>query len=622
MIEVPKEAFQSEVEEYQENAEKTRRDRSELLDLEEALQMPSNARSFQQLQLISSVLEKQPLYGALDSYVRLEVCQWATLRLLGFDEDILLDSQRSCYLLQGELSVRVGLGDQQIEIFTAPTGVFLGEESGMSGDLTLHPVEEARLLWLDKSLLPHQLQGKLTVQTDDKGVDKSSLDRNSAIQTLKFKAPEQRSSEDITLLVKLMRRNNKFFTEQEDSVLREICRAMSYMEMSKHSVIMKQGDVADMCYVMLRGSAGVWVRPTDPTESRHDETHPAKSHTEDEAREAEHKDSSGPSEEAQSATKRFQKAAGKLLTKAVLSLNFQESPGDDNMASDALESEEDEFAVDPSTGGLSNATKVKEIHVGACFGETGLLHGARRNASIIAAEHCQLGAISKALFERELRTAYLAREQKRVNFLREYLPRTSATEGAAQALGGFFNEYQARRGHVICVAGKACERLMIIRNGLCKVRVRQDGLFQDVGEIGKGQWIGLTTLGGFEVEPFTVVCTSEVVLLRMDATDARTRMSSELREAVVNLGAQMHCRMQRRADLLRTAFDSMAEAANHVEALRSLSPEPREMKDPKNWAIESPKLRPRGAPEDPHRRQLQRLLEKQQRNSARTTVLF
>ena len=52
LIEVPKEVFQSEVEEYQENAEKVRSDQSQLLDLEEALQMPSSARSFQQLQLI------------------------------------------------------------------------------------------------------------------------------------------------------------------------------------------------------------------------------------------------------------------------------------------------------------------------------------------------------------------------------------------------------------------------------------------------------------------------------------------------------------------------------------------------------------------------------------------
>lgn len=33
--------------------------------------------------------------------------------------------------------------------------------------------------------------------------------------------------------------------------------------------------------------------------------------------------------------------------------------------------------------------------VGVCFGETGLLHGALRNASIIASCGCQLGAISK-----------------------------------------------------------------------------------------------------------------------------------------------------------------------------------------------------------------------------------
>ena len=631
LMEVPKEAFQSEIKKIREKSNATRTD-LQLADVEEALQVPSNARSFQQLQVISSLLEKQPIYGDLDSYIRLEVCQWATLRLLGFGEDIGMDSECSCYILHGEISVRV-MGDQRLhEVFTAPVGLFLGEEVGMSGgsgDVILHPTEDSRVMWLDKSQLPQQLQGKLTGEEKDRSLDKATLDRNHAIQTLKFKAPEQRSSEDISLLVNLLQ-NNAFFAEQEDLVLREICRAMSYMEISKHSVIVKQGDVADMCYVMMGGSAGVWVRSDSRAEGL--EKSPRWSIEGDDERELENlntketKEPTGqetPNSSPQSASKRFQKAAGKLLSKG--SLVFQESQGAAEnrfgMPVDPMEEEkeEDEFTVNPSTGGLSKATKVKEITVGACFGETGLLHGALRNASIIAAEHCHLGAISKALFERELRAAYLAREQKRVNFLREYLP---TTEAAAQALGGFFTEYQAGRGHVLCVAGKVCERLMIIRDGLCKVRVRQDGVFQDVGEIGKGQWIGLTTIGGFEVEPFTVTCTNEVVLLRMDATDARTRMSSELREAVVQVAANMHCRMQRRADLLRTAFDTMA--GGHHEVFRSFSPEPpRSPRSPRSplQLKEGPKDGPkesvaqsRGRVEDAPRRQLQRLLEKQQRD--------
>lgn len=128
------------------------------------------------------------------------------------------------------------------------------------------------------------------------------------------------------------------------------------------------------------------------------------------------------------------------------------------------------------------------------------------------------------MFERELRAAFVAREQKRAVFLSEYLPRSTLD---SQLLSGMFAELSAPHKHVLCSAGRAMDRLLIIREGLCKVRIKHEGLVQEVGEIGKGQFVGLSALGAYQVEPYTVVCNGEVQLLKLEAADARARIPQE-----------------------------------------------------------------------------------------------
>ena len=118
----------------------------------------------------------------------------------------------------------------------------------------------------------------------------------------------------------------------------------------------------------------------------------------------------------------------------------------------------------------------------------------------------------------------MLRQQRRALFLQEQLPRCSADW---QLLGGLFSELSACHKQVLCWAGRPMERLLLIREGLCKVRVKQEGLVQEVGEIGKGQVIGLSALQSYKVEPYTVVCNGEVQVLKLEAADARARIPQE-----------------------------------------------------------------------------------------------
>jgi len=600
-------------------------------EIEKALQIPFGARTFTQLQLLSSFLERQAQFSAVDAFARLEVSEFAELRKMSAGEAIPFSLQCSCCILHGKVSVLVREGDQQVHVCSLSAGSWLGEEFGMSGEFSILAARDCSLFWLDRSHLP-QGRGSIIAIGGDKATDRASTDRGRAIQTLRFKAPEQRSPEDVALLAKLFH-GNKFFDEQEESVLREICRSMSYVEVRRHQVIIKQGDVADMCYILLKGAVGIWVsrqdelneeedakeEPEIPARTKEDEQDASPKTTKSMPQPAEKETEVEPS--SVHATRKLQKAAVKLLVarRAV-----------DDPAPQGI-NEDPNSEVDPATGGPIHATQVKELKEGDCFGETGLLHGARRNASIVAAEECQLGCISKALFESKLRAAYLAKEQARVNFLRDHLPRTLNGVDHAQVLGGFFSEQQVRRGHVLCVAGKPCERLTIIRDGLYKVRTSREGRAQEVGEIGRGQIIGLSTIGGMDVEPFTIVCASpEVAVFRMDLTDARNRIPTDLREAMATFGLQMVARMQRRADFLKAALSPSGDSIQvltgleDAEGRRSLSPKtlasrPKTRSQGHDAVPATARARtapsaPKGEVHDaPHRRQLTRLMERQQR---------
>ncbi|CAE7907485.1 unnamed protein product, partial [Symbiodinium microadriaticum] len=342
-------------------------------EIEKALQIPFGARTFTQLQLLSSFLERQVQFSTVDSFARLEISEFAELRKMSAGEAIPFSLQCSCCILHGKVSVLVREGDQQVHVCSLSAGSWLGEEFGMSGEFCILAARDCSLFWLDRSHLP-QGRGSIIAIGGDKATDRASTDRGRAIQTLRFKAPEQRSPEDVALLAKLFH-GNKFFDEQEESVLREICRSMSYEEVKRHQVIIKQGDVADMCYILLKGAVGIWVSRQDELieeeEAKEEPESPAR--TKDDEQDASPKTTKSMPQAAEKETevqpssvhaRKLQKAAVKLL----VARRAVDDPAPQGKQP-AAESQDPNSEVDPETGGPINATQVKELKEGDCFGE-------------------------------------------------------------------------------------------------------------------------------------------------------------------------------------------------------------------------------------------------------------
>ncbi|CAE8617448.1 unnamed protein product [Polarella glacialis] len=496
-----------------------------VLQIEEALWSPPGQRSLQQLRLLASVLERNDGFARLDSYVRLDLCQWLSHREMQVGEAVGVLAFTSCAILSGEIGIYGLRSSAEVLVLRLPAWTFIGDEANIHGDGILRATAVTSLLCLDRGRLPQAKTGP--------GADKASHaanERSRAVQALRLKAPESRTAEEVALLSKLVR-GNPFYAQLEDSVREGVCRSMTYMEFQPKSNIIRQGDVADVCYILLKGVAGIWVEP--------------KSAEDGDGTEAKGKGTKPTLKQAVTMTKKTLKM-GVMKTIGLrhkLLENGQNPNSYDEImlqaqqeSAERPEDERPQLEIDQETGGPVGATFIKVLAEGACFGEAGLLHGARRNACIMARDHCMLGAISKAVFEQILRAAFLAQEQQRIDFIRRHLPKTQNGTDHAQALGGFFSPTEGCRGSVLCTTGKACDRLIMVREGSCKVYWKRDGHPQEVGEVVVGQLIGLASLVlGLEVEPYTVVCaTPQVKILKMEAADARNRISGELKEALVN----------------------------------------------------------------------------------------
>eukprot|EP00933_Yihiella_yeosuensis_P072919 TRINITY_DN8146_c0_g1_i1.p1 TRINITY_DN8146_c0_g1~~TRINITY_DN8146_c0_g1_i1.p1 ORF type:complete len:609 (+),score=134.88 TRINITY_DN8146_c0_g1_i1:240-1829(+) len=386
-------------------------------------------------------------------------------------------------------------------------------------------------------------QGKGGSPGKEKNNDPLYAQRQQAIRALRFKEPHERTAEEVGLLNRLVR-GNAFYAQLEDDVREEACRSMVYVEFQTKELIIQQGAPADMCYMLLKGSAGIWVDTRPPPEGNKDKD----------------------KDEDKSPKKTFKKALKgtpsltKGLTavaKSALTARKTATKAFVTQPDEPAEDEAPPMEFDPETGGPIGSQLVKVLEDGALFGEAGLLHGARRNASIVAKETCQLGAISKAVFEKILRAAFAAQEQKRVDFIRQHMPKTASGADHAQALGQFFSAYTANRGHVLCQPGKVIDRLLLVHEGFCKVFLNRFGQpQQEIGSVGPGQLIGITSLvSGQEPEPYAIICaTPQVKLLRMEANDARSRLPAELRQALIAVEQQRMDRLEGRVKFLDAAY--------------------------------------------------------------------
>ncbi|XP_026190237.1 uncharacterized protein LOC34620722 [Cyclospora cayetanensis] len=70
--------------------------------------------------------------------------------------------------------------------------------------------------------------------------------------------PEERSRENVECIFQLVK-DNKFFSELEAEMSLELCRHMTYTTMKADRVLFYKGDPADNWYLILSGSAGVYI---------------------------------------------------------------------------------------------------------------------------------------------------------------------------------------------------------------------------------------------------------------------------------------------------------------------------------------------------------------------------
>lgn len=509
-------------------------------EIEGVLASPPGKRSLPQLQFLCKVLERHTQYAKLDTYAQLELCQWASHRSLAAGEAVGATANCLCAILSGEIGVMGQRDGSELLILALPEWTFFGEEVGTPDDCLLRATKETSLFYLDLQQTPH-------AATKPKPGDKAAaaaMERNRAIHALKFKAPHERTSEEVGLLKRLVQ-NNAFYSQLDDVVREEVCRSITYVEFQAHEPIIKQGDIADVCYIMLKGSAGIWI-DTAPKQEQGNTTEEKK----------DVKDVRTLSKVTRQFTRAISPKSGSGSFRPGSIKGGRQSPSSILLEEPAAD-EEKTFEIDPETGGPVGAKQVVTLEDGACFGEAGLIKDERRNASIVAKGVCQLGAISKAVFKQILEAAFLEQEQKRVVFIRGCLPKTVSTVDHAQALAGFFSSAQASRGNALCEAGKACERLLLVQEGSCKIFWRREGRApQEIGEVGTGQFIGLAThVLGDGVEPYSVVCHStQVKFLRIEANDVRSRLSKELKELLAEVGRQHLDRLQSRVKFLQGAF--------------------------------------------------------------------
>jgi len=508
-------------------------------------------RSVEQLQILAVLLDSYEDFEDLDASARLTLCQHLYMRPLATGEALTPPEGKSpgfCSLLSGELgyyAVSASGALSEMPVMTVPQWGIVSqlpiESDGAYGvPATLGGSAlraELRAMRPSSALCLDYLQ----VQHVERNCFQGQGTRELALETLRTKNPKQREDADIEILQGLLR-SNTFYSMLDTDVLHEVCRCMEWAGFAAGTPIIKSGDVADSCFVLLLGSAGVWIEAS--TEG--DETLESTARKENTTKHL--------------SAERAAENEGMKTEGTISFLTQVENEGPGGSTSDGVdskleskESPEMVIIIDSETGGPVGGRLVKFIGEGACFGETGLLHSVPRTATIVAKEQCECGQIKKDVFDRVLKSHFQLQNQKRVAFLKAHLPHPKSGGSIHfQHLASFFCKQTTARGTELCKRGRPCSRLYIIEEGSCRVLLHRDGHPpKTLGEVGVGQLVGVaSSFLGVEGEPYTIVCASSVQLWAIEATEIKTRMSPELRSAIADVEQERLDRLEQRAQQL------------------------------------------------------------------------
>jgi len=167
---------------------------------------------------------------------------------------------------------------------------------------------------------------------------------------------------------------------------------MTWRQYPPLTPIIRQGDASEQCYVLLKGVVSVWVESAQPEDSAQHLRGSIPAH-----RESQIFRSSGAQKGASTLPPR-----GKT-TKSKLPRWKSGGASDQPSFLTEVKGQEEQYAgdrsnrvdLDMSLGGPLGSKLVKVLEEGACFGEVGLLHGVRRNATTMSRDICECGVIQK-----------------------------------------------------------------------------------------------------------------------------------------------------------------------------------------------------------------------------------
>jgi len=574
-------------------------------------------RSLQQLKSLSSLLVCYRDFADLDSQMCLEVSQSLYIWNLEEGEALPCEATSKAFLavLFGEVGIFAQRAlDDEIRILTVPRwgtvrelpiGV---EEDG--DDRVVRALKPSALLCLNQESFMQAFRR----------LSHGSADRIRALHTLKHTEPEERSEDDIDALEKLLT-GSDFFGSLDENVRRQACKSMTWQQFPPATPIIRQGDEAEQCFVLLKGVVSIWITAVDDAngiaagfagggtragpavtpgasapESIQEE---ASAHSQSVT--AMLRSSSKSSSKRNSLKKVAGATRGSQLTvptahqspkKVTTAQNHQEHQGNAHqggafiteVAGQAAEDVSPKrgglgsIEVDLQTGGPMGGRMVKVLEEGACFGEAGLLHSEKRNATIMSREQVECGVIQKEVFNHILRDHFLKEEQRLVEFLHKHLPRPQSGADYSTKVARFFARHRASRGTELCRVGRPCSKFYIIRDGYCKVFRRREGCpDQELGECGIGQAVGVSTsMLGKAGEPFRVICSSACVeLLCIELSELKVRLPTELRKAFTDAEASRVARLEARAQQLWLGVGTRpASAPGNSRRLSSVGRQP------------------------------------------------
>lgn len=241
-----------------------------------------------------------------------------------------------------------------------------------------------------------------------------------------------------------------------------------------------------------------------------------------------------------------------------------------------------------------------ELREGEVVGEWGVLEDQCRSASVRTHTNTELLVLDRNTFNRILKQDMVNRQQKKIAFLRKWLPGSQfSSEQAFDKLVSFFKEDSRPKGSAVVRAGEQSDTCWIITSGQCHIvkasatmKIEEPVLPQEEGTangraraprtgtgllskhpnreicvLGEGQIIGLkSVLFHDQTESSTVtVASATVEMLAISKTDLWSRVPAKIMEKLKHLTQALDCWHIHRGDEISVICDNVVP---HTERIR------------------------------------------------------